>query len=105
MGWKSHRLGLWPFQSKLGLAPSNRHCTDGTHNDEVSRLEIGDRGVANDSRDSRRKNKLITSCCILIDIYKGEYEMKGKDNSEVLDEGQQKLSMRLSNRIIVRQGM
>ena len=105
MGWRSHRLSLWPFRSKLGLAPSNRHCTDGTHNGEVSRLEIGDRGVANDPYDSRRKNKLITGCHILIDIYKGKYEVKGKVNSEVLDERQQKLSMRLSNRIIMRQEM
>ena len=42
---------------------------------------------------------------ILIDIYKGEYEMRGKVNGKVLDEGQQKLSTRLSNKIIVRQGM
>ena len=69
------------------------------------RLEIGNRGMANDPRDSRRKDKLITGCRILIDIYKGKYEVKGKVNSEVLNEGQQKLSMRLSNRIIVRQEM
>ena len=58
-----------------------------------------------DPRDSKKKDKLITGCCILIDIYKGEYEVRGKVNSEVLDKGQQKESMRLSNIIIVRQGM
>ena len=105
MGWRSRCLGPWPLQLKLGLAQSNRHRVDGTHNGEVSRLRIGDKGVTNNPRDSRRKNKLITSCHILIDIYKGEYEVKGKVNSEVLNEGQQKLSMRLSNRIIVRQEM
>ena len=28
--------------------------------------------------DSRRKNELIMGCRILIDIYKGKYEVKGK---------------------------
>ena len=28
--------------------------------------------------ESRRENKLITGRCILIDIYKEEYEMRGK---------------------------
>ena len=61
--------------------------------------------MAKDSRDSRRKNKLITGRYILIDIYKGEYEVTGKVNGKVLKEGYQKASMRLSNRIIVRQEM
>ena len=61
--------------------------------------------MANDPRDSRRKDKFIIGCRILIDIYKRENEMREKVYSKVLDEGQQKASMRLSNRIIVRQGM
>ena len=89
----------------LGLTPPNEYRTDGTHDGEVSRIGIRDRGVANDPRDSGRKDKLITVRHILIDIYKGEYEMRGKVNSKVLNEGQQKASMRLSNRIKVRQGM
>ena len=100
MGQRSRRLDPWPLQSKLGLAPSNRHRTYGTHNDEVRRLEIKDRGVANDPCDSRWKDKLIMGHRILIDIYKGEYEVREK-----VDEGQQKASMRLSNRITVKQGM
>ena len=43
--------------------------------------------MANDPRDSKRKNKLITSRRILIDIYKGEYEMRGKVNGKPLKEG------------------
>ena len=43
--------------------------------------------MANDPRDSRSENKFITSHCILIDIYKGEYEMKGKVNGKPLKEG------------------
>ena len=46
--------------------------------------------MANDPRDSRRKDKLITSHHILIDIYKGKNEMGWKVNSKVLSEGQQK---------------
>ena len=59
---------------KLGLASSNRRTANGTYDREVSRLRIGDRCMANDPRDSRSENKFITSHCILIDIYKGEYE-------------------------------
>ena len=56
----------------------------------MNRLEIGDRGVANDPCDSIRKDKLITSLHILIDIYKGENEVGGKVYSKVLNEGKQK---------------
>ena len=106
MGWRSHHLSLWPFRSKLGgLTPSNRRHTDGTHDGEMNRLEIGDRGMANDPRDSKRKDKLITGCCILINIYKGKNEMRGKIYSKILNEGKQKSSTRLSNKVIVRQGM
>ena len=43
--------------------------------------------MANDPHDSKRKNELITSCCILLNIYKGEYEMRGKVNGMPLKEG------------------
>ena len=56
----------------------------------MNRLEIGDRGVANDPCDSIRKDKLIMSLHILIDIYKGENEVGGKVYSKVLNEGKQK---------------
>ena len=46
--------------------------------------------MANDPRDSRGKDKHITGHCILIDIYKGEYEMRGKVYSKVLNEGKKK---------------
>ena len=58
--------------------------------------------MANDPRDSRRKDKLITGHRILVDIYKGENEMRGKVYSKVLNEGKQKASMRLGNGVIVR---
>ena len=51
------------------------------------------------------KNKPITSRCILIDIYKGEYEVRREVYGKVIDVGQQKVNTRLNNRIIVRQGM
>ena len=43
--------------------------------------------MANDPRESRRENKLITGSRILIDIYKGEYEMRGKVYGKPLKEG------------------
>ena len=105
MGWRSCRLSLWLLRLKLGLTPSYSHRANGTHNCEVRKLGKRDKGVANDPHDSRRKNMLITGRCILIEIYKGKYEVRGKVNGKVLDEGQQNASTRLSNRIIVRQGM
>ena len=105
MGWRSRHLGPWPLRSKLGLAPLNKRRTDGTHDGEVRRLGIRSRKVANDPCDSKRKDKLITGRRILIDIYKRENEMRRKVYSKVLNEGKQKSSTRLNNRVIVRQGM
>ena len=56
--------------------------------------------MANDPRDSRRKDKHITGRRILIDIYKGENKVRGK-----IYKGQQKVSTRFGNGVIVRQGM
>jgi len=41
----------------------------------MGRLGIGERKVAKKSRDSRRKNELITSQCIPKYIYEGEYKV------------------------------
>ena len=43
--------------------------------------------MANDPRDSRREDKLITGHHILIDIYKVEYEVRGKFYGKPLKEG------------------
>ena len=86
-GWRSRYLGPWPLQSKLGLAPSNEHHANGTHDGEMRRLGIRNRGMTNDPRDGRRTDKLIIGHRILIDIYKGEYEMRGKVNGKVLNKG------------------
>ena len=62
-------------QSQLCCAPSNFSYVYGTHIQEVGRLRIEDGKMAKESRDSRRKNELITSHRVLIDIYKGEYKV------------------------------
>ena len=59
----------------------------GTYREKVCRLWIEDRKIAENLRDSRRENKLITGRHILIDIYKGEYEVRGKIYSESLKKG------------------
>ena len=105
MGWRSHRLGPWPLRLKLGLTPSNRRHADGTHDDEMSKLRIRNRGLANDPRDSRRKDKLIMGCRFSIDINERENEVRRKVYGKILNEGKQKVSMRLGNRVIVRQRM
>ena len=43
--------------------------------------------MAKGSHDSRRKNEFITGLCILIDIYKGEYEVRREVNRKILNEG------------------
>ena len=63
---------------------SNGRVADGTHDRKVRRLGIGNRCVANDPHDSRRENKLIIGRRILIDIYKGEYEVREKVNGKPL---------------------
>ena len=55
--------------------PLNGSGVNGTHECEVGRLRIGDRKVAKESHDSERKNELIKSRRVLIDIYMGEYKV------------------------------
>ena len=60
---------------KLCKTPLNGSSINGSHIREVGRLRIGDIKVAKESHDSERKNELITSRRVLIDIYKGEYKV------------------------------
>ena len=62
-------------RAKLCKTPLNSSSVNGTHKRKVRRLEIGDRKVAKEPRDSGRKDELITSRRVLIDIYKGEYKL------------------------------
>ena len=71
----------------------------------MRRLEIRDRGVANDPHDSRRKDKLITGRRVSIDINKRENEVRREVYGKILNEGKQKASTSLGNRVIVRQRM
>ena len=57
---------------------SNGRYVYETHDREVWRLRIRDRRMAKNPRDNKRENELIISCHILIDIYKEEYEVRGK---------------------------
>ena len=76
-----------PLQTKLGLAPSNSSSVYGTHSRNVCKLKIGDKKMAENPHDSRRKNELITGHRIPIDIYKEEYEVRGKVNGKSLKKG------------------
>ena len=80
-GWsgrsqRSRHLNPWLLQSKLGLTLLNSRYVYGTHDRKVCRLEIGDRRMAENPCDSKRKNELITGRCILVDMNKGEYEVR-----------------------------
>ena len=50
-------------------------------------LRIEDGKMVKDPRDSGRKNELIMSLYILIDIYKGEYKVQREVNIEILNKG------------------
>ena len=54
---------------------SNGSGINGTYKRKVGRLRIRDRKVAKEPHDSRRKDELIMSRHVLIDIYKGEYKV------------------------------
>ena len=69
------------------------------------RLEIRDREVVNDLRDSRRKDKLITGRCVSINIDERENEVRKEVYGKILNEGKKKARTRLGNRVIARQRM
>ena len=90
-GWsgrnrRSCRLCLGLPRSQLRCALLNGNCIYGTHIREVGRLKIWDGKMAKESRDSIRKNELIMSHHVLINIYKGEYKVWRKVNREILNE-------------------
>ena len=61
--------------------------------------------MAKKPRDSGKKNELITTRYILINIYKGQNEVKREVNGEAFKERQQKSSTRFCDGVIVRQWM
>ena len=100
---RTSRLHMWLFWLKLGLASLNKSYADGTYNGEVRRIRNRDGKMVKDPRDSWRKDELIMGCRILIDINDGSDEVRGELNRKILKERQQKSSMRLYDRVIVRQ--
>jgi len=81
---KISRFRPRPLRSKLGLTLPHRSCADGTHNGVIRRIRNRDGKMAKDSRDSRRKDELITGCRILININDGSDELSGEVNSKIL---------------------
>ena len=81
---RSRCLGLWPLRLTLGLASSNGYYIYGTHNRKAWRFKVGDGRMVKNPCDSRRGNEPTTGRRILLDIYKGEYEVRGKFNSKSL---------------------
>ena len=82
--WSINRLHPWLLRSKLGLAPPNRSCVDGTHNGVIRRIRNRDRKMAKDSCDSRREDELIMGRRIPINIYDRSNEMRGEVNGKIL---------------------
>ena len=71
----------------------------------MRRLKIRNRGVANDPRDSRKEDKLIMGRRVSIEIDERENEVRSEVYGKILNKGKQKVSMRPTNRAIVRQRM
>ena len=65
----------------------NGHRANGTHDGEMRRLKIRNRGVANDPCDSKRKDKLITGRRVSIDIEERENEVRRALYGKILNEG------------------
>ena len=74
----------------------------GIHIRKVVEHWKGNRKMALDPRDSRRKDNLITGRRILIDIQDRKNKVRRKIFGKMLKKGQQKSSTRLCDRVIVR---
>ena len=85
--WRSCHLRLGLPRAKLCKTLLYGSGVNGTHIWEVGRLRIREWKMAKESRDSGRKNELITSRRVLIDIYKGEYKVWRKVDRDILNEG------------------
>ena len=76
-GGRSRRSGrscylcLGRLRSELCLVSLNGSSVNGTYHEKMRRNGKGNGKMAKNLRDSRRKNKLITGRCILVDIYEG----------------------------------
>ena len=103
--WRCDHLHLRLPWAKLCKTSLNSSGINGTHECEVGRLGVEDKKVANESHDNGRKNELITSQRVLIDIHKGEYKVWRKVNRDILNRGQQKSSTKLCDSVIMRQWM
>ena len=107
-GWNSRSckigcLYLWLLWSKLSLTLPDKTSADGTYDVEKRRQRNQNVKVLKDSRDSRKKDKLITSSGILIHIYNRCDEVRGKVDGKILHQGKKKTSTRFSDGVIVRQ--
>ena len=71
-----------PCEVKYGL--QNGVSTDGTHSGEIRRIRNGDGKVAKDLCDNQRKDELITSCRILINIEDRSDEVRGEVKRKIL---------------------
>ena len=54
------------------------------HDSVEGRIRNRDKKMVKDPHDSQRKNELITSRCIYIDIYDRDNEMSGEVNGKIL---------------------
>ena len=88
---------------KLSLTSLDRTNADGTY-DGVKRRERNRNGeVLKDPCDSQMKDELIMGSNVLIHIYDRYDEVRGKVDGKILHQEKKKMSMRLSDGVIVRQ--
>ena len=93
---------MWPLCSKLHSTMPNRLFTNDNHDIEVRIGRDSDVYVGEDTRDSQRKDELITCSCIAIAIYNRLYHVWWKVYRETFHKGEKETSMRLSYSVIVR---
>ena len=93
---------MWPLCNKLRSTMPNRLLTNDNHVIEVRSGRDSDVHVGEDTRDSRRKDELITCSCIAIAIYNRLYHVRWKVYRETFHKGEKETSMRLGDSVIVR---
>ena len=90
------------LSSQLCITPLYRFLIDSRYRVKERRRRNGDVQVCEDKCDSWRKDYLIMSGSVSIDIYHRYYHMWWKIYRKIFQKGKKKTSMRLSNSVIVR---
>ena len=95
------RLHPWLLCSKLHCTLQNRLLANGTHDIEMRKVRDGDVHMGEDTRDSQRKDELITFSHVMIAVNDRLYHVWRKLYRKTFHKRKMETSMRLSDGVIV----